>query len=132
MPGQLPCRGHLVTTPPRAAAAAPGGGLTGPAHSRARRPGGGRGSTPRGGPAAAHWSHGRPRSFGRGHAALSAGTRERQLAARYAASSTTAQAGGDWYDTFCDELLVGLGAGNTDDIAVLAVRPTPASADGGG
>ncbi|MGV9347062.1 SpoIIE family protein phosphatase [Streptomyces spiralis] len=35
-------------------------------------------------------------------------------------------------DTFCDELLIGLGADNTDDIAILAVRPTPASADGGG
>ncbi|WP_031185016.1 SpoIIE family protein phosphatase [Streptomyces sp. NRRL F-5635] len=28
-------------------------------------------------------------------------------------------------DTFCDELLIGLGADSTDDIAVLAVRPTP-------
>ncbi|WP_077799948.1 SpoIIE family protein phosphatase [Streptomyces sp. JHA26] len=28
-------------------------------------------------------------------------------------------------DTFCDELLIGLGADNADDIALLAVRPTP-------
>ncbi|MEV7794391.1 SpoIIE family protein phosphatase [Streptomyces sp. NPDC087512] len=28
-------------------------------------------------------------------------------------------------DTFCDELLIGLGADGTDDIAVLAVRPEP-------
>ena len=28
-------------------------------------------------------------------------------------------------DTFCDELLIGLGADNADDIAILAVRPTP-------
>lgn len=28
-------------------------------------------------------------------------------------------------DTFCDELLIALGADSTDDIAVLAVRPTP-------
>lgn len=31
-------------------------------------------------------------------------------------------------DVFCDELLIGLGADNADDIAVLAVRPTPAPA----
>ncbi|MGP3988429.1 SpoIIE family protein phosphatase [Streptomyces sp. 3N207] len=30
-------------------------------------------------------------------------------------------------DVFCDELLIGLGADSTDDIAVLAVRPTPPS-----
>ncbi|MFD7060097.1 SpoIIE family protein phosphatase [Streptomyces sp. NPDC059906] len=28
-------------------------------------------------------------------------------------------------DTFCDELLIGLGADSADDIAVLAVRPSP-------
>ncbi|MEU6281027.1 SpoIIE family protein phosphatase [Streptomyces sp. NPDC047028] len=28
-------------------------------------------------------------------------------------------------DTFCDELLIGLGADNADDIAILALRPTP-------
>ncbi|MGW0819497.1 SpoIIE family protein phosphatase [Streptomyces viridiviolaceus] len=28
-------------------------------------------------------------------------------------------------ETFCDELLIGLGADNADDIAVLALRPTP-------
>ncbi|MEU6389188.1 SpoIIE family protein phosphatase [Streptomyces sp. NPDC046939] len=28
-------------------------------------------------------------------------------------------------DVFCDELILGLGAGSTDDIAVLALRPTP-------
>lgn len=32
-------------------------------------------------------------------------------------------------DTFCDELLIGLGADSTDDIAVLAVRPTPPSSE---
>jgi PAS domain S-box-containing protein len=31
-------------------------------------------------------------------------------------------------DTFCDELLIGLGADSADDIAVLAVRPSPPSA----
>jgi PAS domain S-box-containing protein len=31
-------------------------------------------------------------------------------------------------DVFCDELLIGLGADNDDDIAVLAVRPTPPAA----
>jgi serine phosphatase RsbU (regulator of sigma subunit) len=30
-------------------------------------------------------------------------------------------------DVFCDELLIGLGADSDDDIAVLAVRPTPPS-----
>ncbi|MFF6994898.1 SpoIIE family protein phosphatase [Streptomyces sp. NPDC008313] len=30
-------------------------------------------------------------------------------------------------DVFCDELLIGLGADSTDDIALLAVRPTPPS-----
>ncbi|MBU6533144.1 SpoIIE family protein phosphatase [Streptomyces mayonensis] len=30
-------------------------------------------------------------------------------------------------DTFCDELLIGLGADNADDIALLAVRPSPPS-----
>ncbi|MGC9382720.1 SpoIIE family protein phosphatase [Streptomyces sp. MH13] len=30
-------------------------------------------------------------------------------------------------DTFCDEVLIGLGADSADDIAVLAVRPTPPS-----
>lgn len=28
-------------------------------------------------------------------------------------------------DVFCDELILGLGAGSTDDIALLALRPTP-------
>ncbi|MBO8184157.1 hypothetical protein [Streptomyces spirodelae] len=28
---------------------------------------------------------------------------------------------------FCDELLIGLGADSDDDIAILAVRPTPSS-----
>jgi PAS domain S-box-containing protein len=32
-------------------------------------------------------------------------------------------------DTFCDELLIGLGADSADDIAVLAVRPTPPSSE---
>ncbi|MER6166316.1 SpoIIE family protein phosphatase [Streptomyces violaceorubidus] len=35
-------------------------------------------------------------------------------------------------ETFCDELLIGLGADNADDIAVLAVRPSPPSAAGPG
>ncbi|MBB5934883.1 SpoIIE family protein phosphatase [Streptomyces zagrosensis] len=30
-------------------------------------------------------------------------------------------------DVFCDELLIGLGADNADDLAILAVRPTPPS-----
>ncbi|MBQ1098284.1 SpoIIE family protein phosphatase [Streptomyces sp. b94] len=33
-------------------------------------------------------------------------------------------------DVFCDELLIGLGADNDDDIAVLAVRPAPPAASG--
>ncbi|CAL9667804.1 SpoIIE family protein phosphatase [Streptomyces sp. enrichment culture] len=33
-------------------------------------------------------------------------------------------------DTFCDELLIGLGADNADDIALLAVRPSPPSVSG--
>ncbi|WP_121745210.1 SpoIIE family protein phosphatase [Streptomyces sp. E2N166] len=33
-------------------------------------------------------------------------------------------------DVFCDELLIGLGADNDDDIAVLAVRPAPPAAPG--
>jgi PAS domain S-box-containing protein len=31
-------------------------------------------------------------------------------------------------DVFCDELILGLGAGSTDDIALLALRPTPPDA----
>ncbi|MEV0125271.1 SpoIIE family protein phosphatase [Streptomyces sp. NPDC050703] len=31
-------------------------------------------------------------------------------------------------DVFCDELILGLGAGSTDDIALLALRPTPTAA----
>ncbi len=37
---------------------------------------------------------------------------------------------GEPLDVFCDELLIGLGADNDDDIAILAVRPAPPATPG--
>ncbi len=37
----------------------------------------------------------------------------------------TAELAREPLDVFCDELLIGFGADNDDDIAILAVRPTP-------
>ncbi|UNZ20854.1 SpoIIE family protein phosphatase [Streptomyces sp. 891-h] len=39
----------------------------------------------------------------------------------------TAELAREPLDVFCDELLIGLGADSDDDIAILAVRPTPSS-----